>query len=136
MYSSEREYVEFEDECNCEGQVEVWLNRVMDSMRAAVRSYLSDAVITYEEKAREKWLFDYAAQVALTTTQIWWTTEVGIVFARLEEGYENSMKDYSKKQIQQLNNLITLLLGDLSKGKSFLLKSQRNFVFKVTVKRL
>jgi len=26
------------------------------------------------------------------------------------------MKDYSKKQIQQLNNLITLLLGDLSKG--------------------
>ena len=119
MYSSEREYVEFEDECNCEGQVEVWLNRVMDSMRAAVRSYLSDAVITYEEKAREKWLFDYAAQVALTTTQIWWTTEVGIVFARLEEGYENSMKDYSKKQIQQLNNLITLLLGDLSKGKSF-----------------
>ena len=26
------------------------------------------------------------------------------------------MKDYSKKQIQQLNDLITLLLGDLSKG--------------------
>ena len=116
MYSSEREYVEFEDECDCDGQVEVWLNRVMDSMRAAIRSYLSDAVITYEEKTREKWLFDYAAQVALTTTQIWWTTEVGIVFARLEEGYENSMKDYSKKQIQQLNNLITLLLGDLTKG--------------------
>ena len=85
-------------------------------MRAAIRTYLSDAAITYEEKAREKWLFDYAAQVALTTTQIWRTTEVGIVFSRLEEGYENSMKDYSKKQIQQLNNLITLLLGDLSKG--------------------
>ena len=116
MYSSEREYVEFEEECDCDGQVEVWLNRVMDSMRAAIRSYLSDSVVTYEEKAREKWLFDYAAQVALTTTQIWWTTEVGIVFSRLEEGYENSMKDYSKKQIQQLNNLITLLLGDLSKG--------------------
>ena len=28
----------------------------------------------------------------------------------------NTLKDYSKKQIQQLNNLITLLLGDLSKG--------------------
>jgi dynein heavy chain len=26
------------------------------------------------------------------------------------------MKDYSKKQIHQLNNLITLLLGDLSRG--------------------
>ena len=96
--------------------MKVWLNRVMDSMRAAIRYYLSDAVVTYEEKPREKWLFDYAAQVALTTTQIWWTTEVGIAFSRLEEGYENAMKDYSKKQIQQLNNLITLLLGDLSKG--------------------
>ena len=52
----------------------------------------------------------------MTVTQIWWTTEVGIAFARLEEGYENAMKDYSKKQIQQLNNLITLLLGDLNKG--------------------
>lgn len=116
MFSSEREYVDFEEECDCSGQVEVWLNRVMEAMRAAIRHYLSDAVVTYEEKAREKWLFDYAAQVALTTTQIWWTTEVGIAFARLEEGYENAMKDYSKKQIQQLNNLITLLLGDLSKG--------------------
>ena len=116
MFSSEREYVDFQEECNCDGQVEVWLNRVMDSMRAAVRHYLAEAVVTYEEKAREKWLFDYAAQVALTTTQIWWTTEVGIAFGRLEEGYENAMKEYSKKQITQLNNLITLLLGDLSKG--------------------
>ncbi|CBY09824.1 unnamed protein product [Oikopleura dioica] len=116
MFSSEREYVDFQEECSCDGQVEVWLNRVMDSMRAAVRHYLAEAVVTYEEKAREKWLFDYAAQVALTTTQIWWTTEVGISFGRLEEGYENAMKEYSKKQITQLNNLITLLLGDLSKG--------------------
>ena len=85
-------------------------------MRATIRALLSEAVVTYEEKAREKWLFDYAAQVSLTVTQIWWTTEVGIAFGRLEEGYENSMKDYSKKQIQQLNNLITLLLGDLTKG--------------------
>ena len=78
MYSSEREYVEFDAECDCSGQVfydifkpfinriwtkvEVWLNRVMDSMRSSIRSQLSDSVVTYEEKAREKWLFDYAAQ--------------------------------------------------------------------------
>ena len=40
----------------------MWLNRVMDSMRSSIRSQLSDSVVTYEEKAREKWLFDYAAQ--------------------------------------------------------------------------
>ena len=38
-------------------------------------------------------------QVALCGTQIWWTTEVGISFNRLEEGYENAMKDYYKKQV-------------------------------------
>lgn len=38
-------------------------------------------------------------QVALAGTQIWWTTEVNIAFNRLEEGYENALKDYYKKQV-------------------------------------
>ena len=37
-------------------------------------------------------------------------------FEGLDEGYENSLKEYQKKQILQLNNLIVLLLGDLSAG--------------------
>ena len=54
----------------------MWLNKVMDTMRATVRNELADAVVTYEEKPRDQWLFDYPGQVALTTTQVWWTTEV------------------------------------------------------------
>lgn len=54
--------------------------------------------------------------MALSCTQIWWTTEVGIAFARLEEGYENAMKEYHKKQVTQLNTLVTMLIGQLSKG--------------------
>jgi hypothetical protein len=68
---------------------------------------MTNAVGTYEEKARDHWLFDYPAQVSLCGTQIWWTTEVGIAFSKLEEGYENAIKDYYKKQVAQLNNLIT-----------------------------
>lgn len=49
-------------------------------------------------------------------TQIWWTTEVNIAFSRLEEGYDNALKDYYKKQISQLSILITLLIGELTKG--------------------
>lgn len=37
-----------------------------------------------------------------------------MAFAKLEEGYENALKDYSRKQINQLNALIGLLLGDLT----------------------
>ncbi|XP_032899964.1 dynein heavy chain 9, axonemal isoform X2 [Amblyraja radiata] len=116
MYSKEDEYVNFKEPCDCDGQVEIWLNRVLDAMRDTVRHEMTEGVMAYEEKPRDQWLFDYPAQVALTCTQIWWTTEVGICFARLEEGYENAMKDYYKKQINQLNTLITMLIGQLSKG--------------------
>jgi dynein heavy chain len=57
------------------------------------------------------------AQVSLAGTQISWTNEVTQSFGRLEEGYESALKDYYKKQIGMLNNLITLLLGTLSKGE-------------------
>uniref|UniRef100_A0A670I3M4 Dynein axonemal heavy chain 17 n=1 Tax=Podarcis muralis TaxID=64176 RepID=A0A670I3M4_PODMU len=117
MYSKEDEYVDFDKECDCSGQVEVWLNRVLERMQSTLRKEISEAVVTYEEKPREQWLFDYPAQIALTCTQIWWTTEVGIAFSRLEEGYENAIKDYNKKQINQLNTLITLLIGNLSPGE-------------------
>ncbi|XP_049491312.1 dynein axonemal heavy chain 9-like [Panthera uncia] len=116
MYSKEGEYVAFSEPCDCSGQVEIWLNHVLAHMKATVRHGMTEGVVAYEEKPREQWLFDYPAQVALTCTQIWWTTEVGIAFARLEEGYENAMKDYYRKQVVQLKTLITMLLGQLSEG--------------------
>ena len=54
-------------------------------------------------------------KVALTGTQVWWTVEVNAAFAQLEEGYENAVRDYYRKQVQQLNSLINLLLGELTK---------------------
>ena len=50
-------------------------------------------------------------------TQIIFNNQVGVAFNKLDEGYESAMKDYYKKQIAQLNNLISLLLGKLTKGE-------------------
>ncbi|XP_059684255.1 dynein axonemal heavy chain 17 [Gavia stellata] len=116
MFSRDEEYVPLDADCDLSGQVEVWLNRVLASMRSTLRRLIPEAMVTYEEKPREQWVFDYPAQVALTCTQIWWTTEVSIAFSRLEEGYENAMRDYNKKQISQLNALISLLIGNLTAG--------------------
>ncbi|XP_077481740.1 dynein axonemal heavy chain 9 isoform X2 [Stigmatopora argus] len=116
MYSKEEEYVPFNQSCNCSGQVEVWLNQVLNTMRATVRHEMSESVTTYEDKPREQWLLDYPAQVALTCTQIWWTSDVGMAFARLEEGYDSALKEYHKKQVFQLNTLISMLIGQLSPG--------------------
>ncbi|XP_014225178.1 dynein beta chain, ciliary [Trichogramma pretiosum] len=117
MFAKDGEYVEFTNfEMVCEGAVEVWLNRLQNAMRVSIRHYFQDAVIAYEDKPREQWLFDYPAQISLCGTQVWWTTELNAAFARLEEGYDNALKDYLKKQISQLSTLITLLLGELNKG--------------------
>ena len=116
MFSKDGEECEFDNPCMCVGAVEEWLNRLLDTMKSTVRYQFTEAVVAYEEKPREQWILDYPAQVALACTQIWWTTEVNIAFSRLEEGYENALKDYYKKQVNQLTTLITMLLGDLSKG--------------------
>ncbi|NWI54818.1 DYH17 protein, partial [Calyptomena viridis] len=116
MFSRDGEYVPFDTDCDLSGQVETWLNRVLERMRATLRQLLPQALATYEAKPREQWVFDYPAQVALTGTQISWTSEVGVAFSSLEQGYENALKDYNKKQIARLNALISLLLGNLSAG--------------------
>lgn len=41
----------------------MWLNRVLESMRSTLRRLIPEAVVTYEEKPREQWVFDYPAQV-------------------------------------------------------------------------
>ncbi|CAG9859865.1 unnamed protein product [Phyllotreta striolata] len=114
MQSKEEEIVPFAHICDCSGKVEMWLGRVIDIMRLTLHDSFYAAVISYDEKPRELWINDYPAQPALCGTQIWWTTEVNMTFAKLEEGYENALKDYQRKQINQLNALIVLLLGDLT----------------------
>ncbi|GLG99540.1 Dynein beta chain [Gryllus bimaculatus] len=116
MYAKDSEYVPFCEPCDCSGKVEQWLIQLTITMRKTMRHNFEDCILTYEEKAREQWIFDYPAQVALVGTQIWWATEVNIAFSRLEEGYEHAMKEYQKKQIAQLNVLITLLCGELTDG--------------------
>lgn len=118
MESKENEeIVKFKKTCDCSGQVEIWLNRVTDSMQTTLHKLFQESVIAYDEKPREKWIMDWPAQPALCTTQIWWTTETNLAFGKLEEGYENALKDYQKKQISQLNALIMLLLGSLTAGE-------------------
>ncbi|KAJ3365528.1 hypothetical protein HDU91_002183, partial [Kappamyces sp. JEL0680] len=116
MYSLQDEYVQFANPCDCTGPVENWLNRLIVAMRETLRNLLGESVTSYEEKPREQWIFDFPAQIVLAGSQIWWTTEVNAAFARLEEGYENALKDYYKKQVNQLTALISLIQGELKKG--------------------
>ncbi|VDP78001.1 unnamed protein product [Echinostoma caproni] len=97
MIAKDGEEVKFAQAFDLTGQVEEWLNALLAEMRHTLRKILAEAV-------------------ALTGSQIGWNSEVQIAFARLEEGLENAMKEYNKKQISQLGILIQMLLTDLTAG--------------------
>ena len=65
MWSKDGEFVNFDKPCLCVGQVESWLNDLLDTMTSTIRHEFNEAVISYEEKAREQWIFDPPAQVTL-----------------------------------------------------------------------
>uniref|UniRef100_A0A1I8PY36 AAA+ ATPase domain-containing protein n=1 Tax=Stomoxys calcitrans TaxID=35570 RepID=A0A1I8PY36_STOCA len=119
MHSKENnEYVAFISPQGllCSGRVELWLQMLIGEMRHTLKELFRRALHVQTEKARDKWLNDWPAQVALCCSQISWTTDVNRAFAWMEEGYEAAMKDLHKSQVIQLNALINLLLGELSPG--------------------
>lgn len=99
LWSKDGEYVPLCKAIQCVGQVEGWLNALAEAMRASLRLLLQDAVSIFEEKTKDAWIWDFPAQVTLTASQIAWNAEVSAAFQRLEEGYENSMKDLHRKQV-------------------------------------
>ena len=52
MIAKDGERVEFDNNCICEGQVEVWLNRLLATMRSTLRFELTRAVGAYDDKPR------------------------------------------------------------------------------------
>jgi len=121
--SLDGEWCVFNQPVDCSGRVEEWLNSVLTGMVDTVRNNIAAALVTYEEKKRDLWVFDNAAQVTLVGTQVWWATEVNLAFGRLEEGFETAMKDYNKKQVADLNDLIVHLQGTLSKANRVMLQT-------------
>lgn len=67
MFSKDHnEYVGFSADCNCSGKVEDWLNRVTNIMRYTLNRLFAHSIESYEDKARDSWIFDWPAQVRTT----------------------------------------------------------------------
>jgi len=103
----------------CTGAVEDWLNKLVDVQRDTMRNVLDLAKASSEnwsvEEPRDKWLFNYPAQMALTASQILWCEEVEYNFLALEDGNETALKDYYRVLNQRLKALIILVMGKLNK---------------------
>lgn len=116
------EEVAFDTPFTAHGDVEVWLNELVEHMRASLRLILERAKFTADhweiEVPRHKWLSSYPAQIALTASQVMFTEEVTGTFEAFAEGNEQAMKDYAKVLASRLEQLINLVLDPkLSKSE-------------------
>src|SRR5690606_39191359 len=113
LTSREGEEVEFDSSVALEGKVEDYLNKLLVFIRESLRDILAKAIRQYTEMPREKWLITFPAQIVLIASQIYYTMDVGAAFEGLEENNENEMKDFQKKQISELNDLIKMVQTEL-----------------------
>ncbi len=88
-----------------------------------MREQLETSVNGYVEQTRERWLSEYCSQLCITTSQIWWTSEVNQAFERLEQGNEGAIKDYAATLVTGLNTYIEMVLGNLTKDMRTKLKT-------------
>jgi dynein heavy chain len=112
------EAVPWAEDLVLDGAVESYLSNLEAHIRLQLRIIVESARATAEnwemEKAREFWLEDYCAQLALVVTQIVWTEETARAFEDLEGGSETAMKDYKRVNDERIEKLIRRVQGKMS----------------------
>jgi dynein heavy chain len=116
--SKDTERVPWHEDLALEGAVETYLSNLEYHLRAMMRDILEQSRVAADnwevDNPREKWLGDYAVQLALVVTQIVWTEETSRVFDDMEGGSETAMKDYKRVCDDRINKLIQQVQLDLS----------------------
>jgi len=55
----------------------------------------------------------YQGMICLATNQVWWTWEVEDVFSKVQRGMKQAMKDYARKQHQQIDDLVVQVISKI-----------------------
>jgi dynein heavy chain len=112
MLSAEGESVPIK-QCNFRGEVEEWLKILEDSMKNSIKSVMRTALLKYENEdtQRGKWVLEYPSQVVITVDAIQWTKNTEDY---LQPSIELDIFDWYQQNVDQLDELIKLIRGDLS----------------------
>uniref|UniRef100_A0A3B5KNF2 Dynein axonemal heavy chain 12 n=1 Tax=Takifugu rubripes TaxID=31033 RepID=A0A3B5KNF2_TAKRU len=114
MYSSEGERVQLIQNIStseAKGAVEKWLLQVEDIMLRSVRDEVARSTVAYGETQRNQWVKEWPGQVVLCSSQIFWTLEV---HEAIRDGTPG-LKNYYQKLQEQLNDIVEMVRGKLSK---------------------
>uniref|UniRef100_A0A8C4WR96 Dynein, axonemal, heavy chain 12 n=1 Tax=Eptatretus burgeri TaxID=7764 RepID=A0A8C4WR96_EPTBU len=101
------------------GAVEKWLLQVEEGMLSSVRNVIARARLAYTQRPRKDWVREWPGQVVICVSQMYWTTEVQDAI-RLGQ---NGLRDYHVKLQEQLNSIVELVRGKLSKQTRITLRA-------------
>ncbi|XP_047348543.1 dynein axonemal heavy chain 10 isoform X3 [Vespa velutina] len=115
LVSCEKEIMEFKNSVLAEGNIENWMVLVLNEMKASNRYLTKKAVYDYGKirRPRSEWILDFQGMMILAADQIWWTAEVENVFNKISMGKKQAMKEYLQQLNNQLDEVISLMGGDL-----------------------
>ncbi|XP_037071094.1 dynein heavy chain 12, axonemal-like [Pollicipes pollicipes] len=114
MFSSEGEKVELVSvisTAEAKGSVEKWLMQVQEDMLASVREVIAISFEAYAQSVRKHWVIEWPGQVVLCVSQVYWTAEV---HHAIRDGV-HGLREYYRKLQDQMNDLVSLVRGQLSK---------------------
>ncbi|KAH0571507.1 Dynein heavy chain [Spironucleus salmonicida] len=109
MESSEGEKVNF-PEIHLIGPVEIWMEQFLVSSRNSLMQLINQALIFIaENNDKLAFLNNFPAQITLLALQIVWTQETFAILEKAELGDDVAVKEYNKKQNEQLLEYIKLI---------------------------
>ncbi|KAL8585021.1 Dynein heavy chain 3, axonemal [Nucella lapillus] len=114
MMSAEQETVPFSTTiypAKAKGMVEKWLFQVEETMISSVKHVVLEAINAYRSTPRKKWVIDWAGQVTLCVSCIFWTSQV-IEAMQKKDG----LVHYLEKSNKQIEGIVELVRGKLSSG--------------------
>ncbi|CAM9544257.1 unnamed protein product [Chrysoparadoxa australica] len=113
MNSSEGEKVPFVKPVDPNGKsIESWMVELCDMMKLSVREQMLQGVKDYAVTSRTDWMQNWPGQIVLNGSQVHWSLETEA--AMRAKGNEGVIA-YHKQLEQQLNDMVFLIRGQLSK---------------------
>jgi dynein heavy chain len=119
MIAKDGERVLLIEEFALEGEVERYLTNLTEAMRNTLKEKMAVGYRTAtwdQDNPREFWLNDLAAQVVVTTTQMYWTEESEAALDEIAGGQEDAVKKYYELCDKRLKDLIRRVLGKLERN--------------------
>ena len=115
MFSPQNEKVVFEAPVKAAGNIEVWLQSLVDGMQDTVKANIKRAYTEVNEQSLEDFIFGHPAQVSLLGIQFLWTADNQTALAS-SKTEKNVMTKCMKKTDQILKDMVNLTIRtDLSK---------------------